>query len=124
MKLHPFQEQLLIDIESGRMKGEMTIITSGRQMGKSYVNNIINNWYATMRERHTPTIKWQRLPGLKLQAYTDDVAPRGFERGLNENDLEPIQTWSEETNCGKRTSFNVWQFKNEKQITMFILRWP
>jgi hypothetical protein len=105
-------------------KGRGVIQLTGRRMGKSYVNNIINNWYATMRERHPPTIKWQRLPGLKLQAYTDDVAPRGFERGLNENDLEPIQKWSEETNCGKRMSFNVWQFKNEKQITMFILRWP
>jgi hypothetical protein len=100
-----------------------TITLTGRRMGKSYVNDLLNNWYATMREQHTPTIKWQRLPGLKLQAYTDDVAPRGFERGLRETDMDPIQVWATECNCGTRMSFNVWKFKSEKQITLFLLRW-
>ena len=74
-------------------------------------------------ESSIPKIKWQRLPGLKLQAYTDDVAPRGYERGLNESDMDPIQAWSVECRCGTRMSFNVWKFKNEKQITMFLIRW-
>ena len=99
------------------------VISHGRQMGKSYVNSLLQSWYKTMREHHAPTIKWQRLPGLKLQAYTDDIAPRGFERGLNESDMDPIQAWSTECNCGIRMSFNVWKFKNEKQITMFLIRW-
>ena len=98
-----------------------TSMVVGRQMGKSYVNSIMKNWYQSMAP--APTIKWQRLPGLKLQAYTDDVAPRGFERGLNESDMDPIQAWSVECNCGKRMSFNVWKFKNEKQITMFLIKW-
>ena len=38
-----------------------------------------------------PKIKWQQLPGLKLQAYVDEVGARGFERGLREDDMEPIQ---------------------------------
>jgi len=92
-------------------------------MGKSYVNSIIQNWYAGMREAHKPKIKWQRLPGFKLQAFTDDVAPRGFERGLNESDMYPVQAWSTECSCGTRISFNVWKFENEKQITMFLIRW-
>ena len=91
-------------------------------MGKSYVNNLMKNWYASMKE-YKPTIKWQRLPGLKLQAYTDDVQARGFERGLNDLDMDPIQAWSTECNCGTRMSFNIWQFKNEKQITLFLIRW-
>ena len=99
------------------------VISHGRQMGKSYVNSLLQNFYATMREQHTPTIKWQCLPGLKLQAYTDDVAPRGFERGLREDDMDPVQAWTEECRCGTRMSFNVWQFENEKQITMFLIRW-
>jgi hypothetical protein len=70
-----------------------------------------------------PKIKWQRLPGLKLQAYVDDILPRGFERGLNESDMDPVQAWSIECNCGIRMSFNVWKFKSEKQITMFLIRW-
>ena len=93
-----------------------------RGMGKSYVNDLLVNYYANMM--HTLLkIKWQRLPGLKLQAYVDDVAPRGFERGLNESDMDPIQAWSTECNCGTRMSFNVWKFKSEKHITMFLIKW-
>jgi len=92
-------------------------------MGKSYVNSLLQNWYTNMGITHAPIIKWQRLPGLKLQAYTDDVAPRGFERGLNEADMDPVQAWCEECRCGTRMSFNVWKFDSEKQITMFLIRW-
>ena len=99
------------------------VISHGRQMGKSYVNSIMKNWYASMRDQYTPKIKWQRLPGLKLQAYTDEVAPRGFERGLNENDMDPVQAWTTECNCGTRMSFNMWKFASEKLITMFLIRW-
>ena len=31
--------------------------------------------------------------------------------------------WTDECRCGIRMSFNVWKFKNEKQITMFLIRW-
>ena len=106
-----------------KYKGRGLTQFTGRQMGKSYVNSMIRNFYAYMGSNFKPQIKWQRLPGLKLQAYTDDVAPRGFERGLNESDMDPVQAWTTECNCGTRMSFNVWQFKNEKQITMFLIRW-
>lgn len=114
-----WQQNLLDGIKTG----ERTITMSGRQAGKSYVNSLLNNWYATMREQYTPTIKWQRLPGLKLQAYVDDIQPRGFERGLREDEMEAVQAWSDECNCGTRMSFNVWKFKNEKHITMFLMKW-
>ena len=100
---------------------KQTIISHGRQMGKSQVNDLIRHFYANMAPM--PKIKWQRLPGLKLQAYTDEVAPRGFERGLNESDMDPVQAWTDECNCGVRMSFNVWKFKSEKQITLFLIRW-
>ena len=106
-----------------RYKGRGVVQLTGRQMGKSYVNNMLQNWYTVMGVTYTPKIKWQRLPGLKLQAYTDDVAPRGFERGLNESDMDPVQAWSEECHCGERMSFNVWKFENEKHVTMFLIRW-
>jgi hypothetical protein len=117
--LYPFQQQLLNGVKTGKISA--TIL--GRRVGKSYVNSLLQNWYTNMGVTYTPKIKWQRLPGLKLQAYTDDVQPRGFERGLNESDMDPIQVWSQECNCGKRMSFNVWQFKNEKHITMFLMKW-
>ena len=41
-KLYPYQQQILKDITSGGIKpGEMTIISSGRQLGKSRVNQWI-----------------------------------------------------------------------------------
>ena len=97
------------------------ILFHGRRMGKSYVNNLLRNWYANMAP--IPKIKWQRLPGFKLQAYVDEIQPRGFERGLRESDMDPVQEWTDKCNCGKRMSFNIWKFKNEKQISMFLIRW-
>jgi hypothetical protein len=90
-------------------------------MAWSQVSDILKNFYKTMDR--PPKIEWQRLPGLKLQAYVSDIEPRGFERGLRETDMDPVQEWTDKCNCGRRLSFNVWQFKNEKQITMFLLRW-
>ena len=113
----------MADTDPYRFKGRGLVQFTGRQMGKSYVNSLLKNWYASMREQYTPKIKWQRLPGLRLQAYVDEIQPRGFERGLNESDMDPIQEWSQTCNCGVRMSFNVWKFKNEKQITMFLIRW-
>jgi len=100
-----------------KFKGRGLIQVTGRTANDGY----LNRW---LKEHVTPPkIKWQRLLGLKLQAYVDDIQPRGFERGLREDDMDPVQAWSEECNCGVRTSFNVWKFKNEKQITMFLLKW-
>jgi hypothetical protein len=97
------------------------VIAHGRQMGKSQVTDWMRQYYATMTS--TPKIKWQRLPGLKLQAYVDEIQPRGFERGLRETDMDPVQAWTDECRCGTRMSFNVWKFTSEKQITMFLIRW-
>jgi hypothetical protein len=107
----------MVGTDTKQFKGRGLIQVTGRNANDGY----LNRW---LKENVTaPKIKWQRLPGLKLQAYTDDVAPRGFERGLNESDMDPVQSWSEECRCGTRMSFNVWKFKNEKQITMFLIRW-
>lgn len=43
--------------------------------------------------------------------------------GLNEADIDPIQEWCEQHNCGKRISFDMFKFRNKKEITMFLLKW-
>ena len=70
-----------------------------------------------------PTIRWQHLPGRKLKAYAE-VGPRGFERGLRDGDMDEIQNWIW-TNIpsAKRLSFDMWIFKEDKHVTMFLLRW-
>ena len=70
-----------------------------------------------------PIIRWQQLPGRKLKAYAE-VGPRGFERGLRDSDMDEIQNWIW-TNIpsAKRLAFDMWIFKEDKHVTMFLLRW-
>jgi len=51
------------------------------------------------------------------------VQPRGYETGLSDGDLDPVQQWCEENNCGRRTSFDTFKFKNKQEMTVFLLRW-
>jgi hypothetical protein len=37
--------------------------------------------------------------------------------------LRMVQDWSEQNKCGSRTAYNVWKFKNEDDMTFFLLRW-
>jgi len=105
-----------------RYKGKGLIQITGRQSGKSFVNSMIKQ-FQMLQKAPDPVIKWRRLPGLKLQAYVDNIQPRGFERGLRESDMDPVQDWSVECNCGTRMSFDIWHFNSEKQITMFLIKW-
>jgi hypothetical protein len=68
-------------------------------------------------------IIWERLPGLQLRARSDTVPPRGRAWGLDEHDIDPIQKWCEEHNCGVRTSFDIFKFRKPSDISMFLLRW-
>lgn len=68
-------------------------------------------------------IIWIQSEGrLRLTARAE-IKPRGWEVGLGETDMEPIQAWCEQHHCGRRTSFDTFQFKNKKEITMFLLKW-
>ena len=42
---------------------------------------------------------------------------------LTENDMDPIQDWCRDHNCGVRTSFDTFKFKNKKEMVLFLLRW-
>ncbi len=43
--------------------------------------------------------------------------------GLREEMLVPVQQWCEETGCGRRISFDMFQFKNRADISAFLLKW-
>ena len=58
----------------------------------------------------------------RIRVYAHD-SEKSFATGLSESDMDPIQAWCEEHNCGTRTSFDTFKFKNKKEITMFLLRW-
>jgi len=79
---------------------------------------------AFMHVMNMPTkIIWHQLPGRKLKA-TWEPGARGFELGLKEKDMDPIQDWLR-TNIpsAKRLSFDMWLFKEDKHVTMFLLKW-
>ena len=43
--------------------------------------------------------------------------------GLRDTHLEPVQEWCIQNRCGRRTSFEQFKFRNEQEITMFLLKW-
>ena len=43
--------------------------------------------------------------------------------GLREEHLVPVQAWCVENQCGIRTSFDMFRFRDEKEMSMFLLRW-
>lgn len=34
-----------------------------------------------------------------------------------------ISQWCEDNNCGRRTAYNQFKFKNRKQLNWFLLKW-
>ena len=42
---------------------------------------------------------------------------------LTETEADAIMLWSMEHQCGVRMSFDMWNFKNEKDLMAFILKW-
>jgi hypothetical protein len=63
-------------------------------------------------------IKWKKSGRLGLRAYQDDQF-----LGLNHDDMNPISQWCLTNNCGRRMSFDTFQFRDEKEISMFLLKW-
>lgn len=37
--------------------------------------------------------------------------------------LDSIQAWCESNKCGKRVSYDIFQFRNKKELSCFLLRW-
>jgi hypothetical protein len=42
---------------------------------------------------------------------------------LGEAELTEIQRWCEQHQCGVRTSFDTFKFRNKKDMMAFLLRW-
>ena len=68
-------------------------------------------------------IKWQPVGDELILIAVQVEIGNQHARGLEEDDLKPIQEWSGQTGCGKRTSFDVWRFDTEADLAMFRLRW-
>ena len=89
---------------------------------KLYGKTITSIWIDELVEMKKQ-IKWVTAARKFSLAARVEIMPRGFELGLNEQDMDPIQQWCQEHSCGRRVSFDTFQFKNQAQITMFLLKW-
>jgi hypothetical protein len=53
-----------------------------------------------------------------------DYSNPGFANpALIQSQLEEIGQWCNENCCGQRTSYDMFKFRNEKEIAAFLLRW-
>ena len=68
-------------------------------------------------------IKWVRSEGRLRLAARAEIQPRGWEVGLTESEMNAVHAWCEDHHCGRRTSFDTFQFRSKKEMTMFLLRW-
>lgn len=70
-------------------------------------------------------IKWRKHDTkhkIVYQAYvSSDYSNPGF--GLTDRQMQPIQDWCDAHDCGKRLSFDLFQFRNQAEVTAFMLRW-
>ena len=66
-------------------------------------------------------IVWRELRRLTLRAemYNSPWAPAS----VSDRDMFPIAEWIKETGCGRRTSFDTVKFRDETEMSMFLLRW-
>lgn len=57
----------------------------------------------------------------KFDDYSDtfSVLSDDYERHI----IIEMAEWCEENECGYRTSYDTFKFRNKEQLTMFILRW-
>lgn len=76
-----------------------------------------------MQELEKPIIVWNEIKPNTLMAKKEVGRGSKYLVGLREEHIDPIQAWCEEHNCGRRTSFDTFKFKNKTQMTMFLLRW-
>jgi hypothetical protein len=70
-------------------------------------------------------IIWQREPGDKIILVARCHYPHGAvtATGLRDTDMDPVQDWCVANRCGVRTSFDTFKFRNEQELTIFLLKW-
>jgi hypothetical protein len=118
-----------IDIESGGMKQGEFVVMYGRRSGKSMLTQSYINQWSDMDEKRKPTITHGTMVQKNRFRFWAKVTGGrwGLEREINE--------WCEENFGAQSTpgyknprwtnkmSWGVWHFKNEVDLTVFLLRW-
>lgn len=72
---------------------------------------------------HSKEIFWVETARKNTLSARVRKTPEGWDLGISEQDIMPIVEWCHRNNCGVRISFDMIQFRNKKEMTMFLLRW-
>ena len=70
-------------------------------------------------------IVWERdaaYPLIVIARIAYDHGPV-TQTGLRDHDLDPIQDWCVANRCGVRTAFDTFKFRNERELSIFLLKW-
>lgn len=91
-------------------------------MKQEDLNELIDKLNEMMR---TKRLVWYEDPmkPLTLRANIEYSHGAITPTGLREDDMDPIQEWCEKSKCGIRVSFDMFKFKDRKEITAFLLVW-
>jgi hypothetical protein len=79
-------------------------------------------------DKMTPQ-RWERIeydrPGVWIRLYgAEPTYPSYPDHGhLTEKEADAIMEWTMQNRCGVRMSFDMWRFRNEKELLAFILKW-
>jgi len=86
--------------------------------GRTFDSIIIDDMGTTPKK-----IKWIKTARKCSLSARVEIQPRGWEVGISDSDMLPIHEWCLKNHCGRRVSFDTFQFKSRKEMTMFLLRW-
>ncbi len=131
MNLYPWQQTILIDIESYGLKaGKMPVITAGRNVGKSFMNQqAIDRLMRDLNSRPVEQIvvTERRIYGSRF--YTAEPIGGNWpemEAWAHKTYGPPSDVWvSAENlpNCRWFANDRKFWFRNEADCTMFVLKW-
>lgn len=71
-------------------------------------------------------IIWRRVesgPKIILVAMENHMFSSSTATGLRDTDMDPVQDWCVANRCGVRTAFDTFKFRNERELTIFLLKW-
>jgi len=128
--LQPWQEDVLEKFRGGMKPGELTIMVAGRQLGKSWANQAMQRLMDDLVDRPIEDLICSEGTVFGKRYYT--VEPVGgnwiaMEKWCSETFGDPSSVWNtfkESDQLGRwyMNDRKFW-FLDEKDRTMFILKW-
>jgi len=113
--LYPWQEQIMNRIQNGFKAGEMVVISSGRQTGKSYLNQVLQEFHNLHMATPYRYLDEAIVDGEKWYTVTGQKPVCAWIRTQDEN------LWHEHIDGNWNISYNTFDM-HEKLYTMLGMK--